>query len=249
MLICFCIYMSSELMRMGWLNMEDLEQLKRILSYEKEMVQSRITEINKELAELGNVQKTIIIKKISGKCYYYNQWMENKKLRCKSLGPVAPGVIADFEQKILKKNELEEELNIKKGVLSYLEETLTRITHEINSNRKIINNYTFEVYWKDEITARVYVKEHDVTVSRFTDHPLKQIFAQKKMTRYQLNRILELRCWERDRADINELLENIGLQEYNPQEIVRKTHGVSFNDYIWIRFPGEKLTSKDVLVR
>ena len=63
MLICFCIYMSSELMRMGWLNMEDLEQLKRILSYEKEMVQSRITEINKELAELGNVQKTIIIKK------------------------------------------------------------------------------------------------------------------------------------------------------------------------------------------
>ena len=69
------------------------------------------------------------------------------------------------------------------------------------------------------------------------------------MTRYQLNRILELRCWERDRADINELLENIGLQEYNPQEIVRKTHGVSFNDYIWIRFPGEKLTSKDVLVR
>ena len=144
---------------------------------------------------------------------------------------------------------MEEELNIKKGLLSYLEETLTRITHEINSNRKIINNYTFEVYWKDEITARVYVKEYDVTVSRFTDHPLKQIFAQKKMTRYQLNRILELRCWERDRADINELLENIGLQEYNPQEIVRKTHGVSFNDYIWIRFPGEKLTSKDVLVR
>lgn len=229
--------------------MEDLKQLKRLLSYEKEIVQDRIVQINRELAQLENVQKTIIIKNISGKCYYYNQWQENKKLRYKSLGPVTPGAIADYEQKILKKNELETELNTKRELLSCLEETLARISREINKSRKIINNYTFEVYWKDEITARVYVKEKDVIVSRFTEHPLKQLFAENKMTRYQLNRILELRCWERGRADINDLLKNIGLTEYNPQEIVRKTHGVSFNDYIWIRFPGEKLTSKDVLVR
>lgn len=229
--------------------MEDLKQLKRLLSYEKEIVQDRIVQINRELAQLENVQKTIIIKNISGKCYYYNQWQENKKLRYKSLGPVTPGAIADYEQKILKKTELETELNTKRELLSCLEETLARISREISKSRKIINSYTFEVYWKDEITARVYVKEKDVIVSRFTEHPLKQLFAENKMTRYQLNRILELRCWDRGRADINDLLKNIGLTEYNPQEIVRKTHGVSFNDYIWIRFPGEKLTSKDVLVR
>lgn len=229
--------------------MEDLEQLKRVLSYEKGIAQNRIDQINRELAQLDNVQGTIIIKNISGKCYYYNQWQENKKLRYKSLGPVAPGAIAEYEQKIHKKNELEDELNTKTELLSCLEETLTRISREISKHRKIINHYTFEVYWKDEITARVYVKEKDVIVSKFTDHPLKQLFAEKKMTRYQLNQILELRCWERGRADINDLLKNIGLTEYNPQEIVRKTHGVSFNDFIWIRFPGEKLTSKDVLVR
>ena len=39
------------------------------------------------------------------------------------------------------------------------------------------------------------------------------------------------------------------LSEYNPYEIVKHTHGVSYNDFIWFRFPGEKLTSKDVLVR
>lgn len=229
--------------------MEDLEQLKRALSYEKGIVQNRIDQINRELAQLDNVQGTIIIKNIGGKCYYYNQWQENKKLRYKSLGPVAPGAIAGYEQKILRKNELEDELNTKTELISCLEETLARISKEINKRRKMINHYTFEVYWKDEITARVYVKEKEVIVSKFTDHPLKQLFAEKKMTRYQLNQILELRCWERGRADINDLLKNIGLTEYNPQEIVRKTHGVSFNDFIWIRFPGEKLTSKDVLVR
>lgn len=229
--------------------MEDLEQLKRVLSYEKGIAQNRIDQINRELAQLDNVQGTIIIKNIGGKCYYYNQWQENKKLRYKSLGPVAPGLIAEYEQKILRKNELKDELNTKTELISCLEGTLSRISKDINKRRKMINHYTFEVYWKDEITARVYVKEKEVIVSKFTDHPLKQLFAEKKMTRYQLNQILELRCWERGRADINDLLKNIGLTEYNPQEIVRKTHGVSFNDFIWIRFPGEKLTSKDVLVR
>ena len=229
--------------------MEDLEQLKRVLFYEKGIVQSRINQINRELIQLDNVQGTIIIKNIGGKCYYYNQWQENKKLRYRSLGPVTPGAIAECEQKILRKNELEDELKTKRELISCLERTLERVSKEINKRRKMINHYTFEVYWKDEITARVYVKEKDVIVSKFTDHPLKQLFAEKKMTRYQLNQILELRCWERGRADINDLLKNIGLTEYNPQEIVRKTHGVSFNDFIWIRFPGEKLTSKDVLVR
>ena len=113
----------------------------------------------------------------------------------------------------------------------------------------VIDDFTFEVYWKDEITARVYVKKHNVTVSRFTDNPGKQLFAQKKMTRFQLGKIFEMRCWEKGRPDIMEILKNIGLSEYNPYEIVKHTHGVSYNDFIWFRFPGEKLTSKDVLVR
>ena len=113
----------------------------------------------------------------------------------------------------------------------------------------ILEDYSFEVYWKDELTASVRVEGKDVLVSRYTDHPLRQLFASEKMTRPQLNRILELRCWDRGRDDINELLAHLGLTEYNPREIVKKTHGVSWNDFIWFRFPGEKLTGKDVLVR
>ena len=112
-----------------------------------------------------------------------------------------------------------------------------------------MDNFSFEVYWKDELTAKVHVKGNAVNVSRFTDNPAKQLFAEKKMTRFQLGKIFELRCWERERADINDILEYLGLKEYNPYEIVKKTHGVSYNDYIWFRFPGENITCKDVLVR
>lgn len=115
--------------------------------------------------------------------------------------------------------------------------------------KDILNSYSFDVFWKDEHTAHVEVKPSEVLITRYVKHPVKQIFAADKMTRYQLNKILELRCWDRNRADINDILHHLGLSEYNPQQIVRKTHGVSYNDFIWFRFPGETITSKDVLVR
>ncbi|MCI9423469.1 hypothetical protein GN277_13425 [Lachnospiraceae bacterium WCA-9-b2] len=114
---------------------------------------------------------------------------------------------------------------------------------------KIVKDYSFEVFWKDILTASVSVEGHQVKVVRHVEHPLRQLFASENMTRYQLNKILEMRCWDRGREDINEILAYLGLREYNPYEIVKKTHGVSWNDYIWFRFPGENLKSKDVLVR
>lgn len=115
--------------------------------------------------------------------------------------------------------------------------------------KRIVEDYSFEVLWKDDITASVSVQGDKVRVIRYIRHPLKQLFADDIMTRYQLNRIFEMRCWDRGREDIDKILARLGLEEYNPYEIVKKTHGVSWNDYIWFRFPGEKLTSKDVMVR
>ena len=52
----------------------------------------------------------------------------------------------------------------------------------------MLENYSFEVFWKDEKTAHVQVENETVNVERFTEHPLKQLFAEEKMSRYQLNR-------------------------------------------------------------
>jgi hypothetical protein len=113
----------------------------------------------------------------------------------------------------------------------------------------MLTNYSFEVLWKDEITARVSVEQDKVRVERFCEHPLRQIFASDKMTRYQLNKILSMRCFDEGRSDAREKLNALGLTDYVPYEIVKRTHGVSYNDYIWIRFPGEKLCAADVMVR
>jgi len=39
-------------------------------------------------------------------------------------------------------------------------------------------------------------------------------------------------------------LERFGVEEYNPYEIIRKTHGIMPADQYWFKFPGEELTYK-----
>ena len=157
----------------------------------------------------------------------------------KYLGAVKPGSIVDEEKKQMQISDLSEKVkNLKLDIESL--EQMIKCYIKRKKQDSILDNFSFEVYWKDDITARVYVRGKNVTVSKYTENPGKQLFAEKKMTRYQLGKIFEMRCWEKGRADINEILENLGLKEYNPYEIVRKTHGVSYNDYIWFRFPGEQ---------
>ena len=227
--------------------MKDINMIYTDLIHQKREAEARLTEYQKKLEQLQERKSNIIIKKINGDLYYYSQHRE-KTLRDKYLGAVKPGSIVDEEKKQMQISDLSEKVkNLKLDIESL--EQMIKCYIKRKKQDSILDNFSFEVYWKDDITARVYVRGKNVTVSKYTENPGKQLFAEKKMTRYQLGKIFEMRCWEKGRADINEILENLGLKEYNPYEIVRKTHGVSYNDYIWFRFPGEQLTSKDVLVR
>ena len=105
----------------------------------------------------------------------------------------------------------------------------------------------FTVYHKDEKTAYVEIKDNRVHVTRYTLHPVKQIFPKEDMSLYEFGNVLRLRCWEEGRKNIEKYLNKLGLSEYNVYKICEKTHGVRKNDYIWFRFDGENITGDDVL--
>lgn len=112
------------------------------------------------------------------------------------------------------------------------------------------DNVGFTCYWKDEPMAEVHVENMKVYVKRFVkDHPVKQIFPVEEMDVFKLTEILKSRCWEDNRAGLDVLLKKIGVSFYDPLEIVKKTHGVSYNDFLWIQFRGEHLSWKDVAPR
>ena len=99
------------------------------------------------------------------------------------------------------------------------------------------------------LSSRVSVRRNKVNIKRVIIHPLRQIFPSNEISRNRLNEILEHRCFDRNRPDASEILMSMGLSEYRPIDIIRRTHGVSYNDYIWFRFMGENIRAEDVLVR
>lgn len=221
--------------------------LEQLYDYETSL-EEEIKDIEQQLDVIGREQRALVVKTIQGKKYYYEQWRENNRLISRSVGRALPGVSADVEIEREQRKELLQKLEEDTFLLNQIKKNIAIFTQK-EEITPIIPDYAFEVYWKDELVTRVQVLKSKVKISRYTLHPAKQIFSEQVNTQYQVNKILEMRCFEKGRSDVKEKLSALGIDEYNPYEIVKKTHGVSYNDYLWFRFPKEKLTSKDVLVR
>jgi hypothetical protein len=85
-------------------------------------------------------------------------------------------------------------------------------------------------FWQDEDIAPVFLPfpgKYKVRVGDVLDY-------------------FESRCVARSRHHIEKVLQSLDLQEYVPTDIVKQTHGVLYDDYVWIRFSGEELTCADV---
>lgn len=109
--------------------------------------------------------------------------------------------------------------------------------------------YSFDFLYKDTLCATVHVyKDGIVEVDNYAKDVLDLPFGVKTkgITGEDLAAFLEWRCVPRGRANIRQLLDDMGLQFYNPIDIVRKTHGVMCDDMYWIRFSGERLCWNDV---
>lgn len=111
----------------------------------------------------------------------------------------------------------------------------------------------FEVLWKNKLCAKVRVdyKSQKVDCKQFTDDFLARPFNKKDedVTIDDVLDFFEFRCFPRERANRDQLLKDLGLDSYFPREIVRKTHGIILEDFMWIRFKGETITYDDIKVR
>jgi hypothetical protein len=108
-----------------------------------------------------------------------------------------------------------------------------------------MEKYEFTVMRYDKPVMHVVIDHNAVTTEPLTkDRDQLPFYFQPDID--QMFTFLESRCSERSRPDQRELLALIGLDEYNPYEIVKKTHGITPDDHFWLRFPGEDLKWRDV---
>ena len=109
----------------------------------------------------------------------------------------------------------------------------------------------FEILNKNDVIAHVIVDRENqiVDVKQYTDHPVHKQFKQKEITMQDIAKWLRGRCFPETRFNKDQLLQDLGLRTYSPLSIVKKTHGLQFEDYYWVRFQGERLCYDDIKIR
>lgn len=165
----------------------------------------------------------------------------------------------------LSQRELAKRCNMPQSTIARIEthritpqlDTIVTIADKLNFNLiledRLKNKWDgsrISVYWKNELTAKVAIDGFNVTIEKFTDDISKQFFyAFDHMDMIQLSELLESRCWERERVGIEDILAKLGIEEYDPIEIVKRTFGVSYNDFIWFKFCESNITWEKICPR
>lgn len=111
-----------------------------------------------------------------------------------------------------------------------------------------------QIFEQTELMAELSYDPNTNTVSDYkcyTTNPLAKPFGDRVPDGDCLLSFLEWRCWDRNRPDIDRILTQLGLHEYNPLTIVLKTHGLKHCDYLWLKFDtdDEDLTYDKIKIR
>lgn len=92
-------------------------------------------------------------------------------------------------------------------------------------------------YNNDCLCTKICADFTDKTLSaeNYTDNIVKTAFGKNTAPIWEdFNNFLEERCIPRSRSGLREYLEAIGIEEYNPIEIIKKTNGKMAEDYQWL---------------
>lgn len=90
---------------------------------------------------------------------------------------------------------------------------------------------------RDTLCSTIIADETErvLCIENHTDHILKTAFGNNSTPTWEdLQHFLEDRCIPRARGGLREYLETIGVEEYVPMEIIKKTEGRMAEDDQWI---------------
>ncbi|MDY3909887.1 MAG: hypothetical protein SOZ48_09190 [Eubacterium sp.] len=110
------------------------------------------------------------------------------------------------------------------------------------------SRYDFDIMFQDIKIAEIRFKNNNLSIKKCFDGTW-QFFHGDNENIQTIYYFLESRCYENGRADLPNILQQAGIDSNNPWEWCKVSHGVTWEDFYWIRLPGENITWKDVKIR
>lgn len=110
-------------------------------------------------------------------------------------------------------------------------------------------NLEFDYMERDTVVANVKIyNDGEITCERYTDDFMDNPLPFGN-TGESFQRFLRSRVFPETRADKDKILKALGLKHYIPLAIVRKTRGLCYDDFYWVRFRGDTVTYNDIKIR
>lgn len=109
-------------------------------------------------------------------------------------------------------------------------------------------SYNFTVFCENLPVARVFVSDDhkSVSIEKLVPDGMKQPFSGDKLDLERVYDFLKGRCYEDDFVGLEDVLREQNMISNNPWEWNQKTHGVTWEDFFWIKFDGEDIVWEDV---
>ena len=101
---------------------------------------------------------------------------------------------------------------------------------------------------KNQPVAEVKVSDNrqEVSIKKLIPDSVYQPFGGNNQSIHRVYSFLKSRCYEDDRDGLDIILKQAGLTSNNPWEWNKITHGVMWDDFLWIKFENENLSWEDV---
>lgn len=96
-----------------------------------------------------------------------------------------------------------------------------------------------------------FVKMHGLSVELVSHNknPFYKQFPTDNPSAMDVLDWFDGRCFPKERPNVDEYLGRLGLTEYDSVDIVKATHGLMWDDYIWVKWEGEDLNYEDIKIR
>ena len=111
--------------------------------------------------------------------------------------------------------------------------------------------YEIKVYFKEDLYAKIIVDGTKVTCENYQDDVVWKPFGENdNPTLDDLNEFYEWRCFPKERVNCADILRRLNVPFYDGELICRKTHGLQFDDFIWLQFSDEpQVTWDEIKIR
>ena len=109
-------------------------------------------------------------------------------------------------------------------------------------------SYNFTVFHENTPVAHVSVSDDhkSVHIEKLVPDGMIQPFCGNKLNLERVYNFLKDRCYEDCFVGLDEVLKTQNMKSNNPWEWNRKTHGITWEDFFWIKFEGEDIEWEDI---